>query len=122
VTPQGTLRFALTSRYVRPELMANDEERQQAEVKGTLPDGHEAYEYDGDVGRELIPLDGESDNVAAAQRAMNELSARALSGELNVASLHQCRHFLSRLVDGMGLPEDRASSPPPSDTPVDDAP
>jgi hypothetical protein len=114
------LRFALTCRYVRPELMTNDEERQQAEIKGTLPDGHEAYAYDGDEGRELIPLDGDFENVSAAQRAMNELSARALAGELNVDTLRECRHFLSGLMAGMGLPEGRASSPPPSDTPMED--
>jgi hypothetical protein len=101
--------------------MANDEERQQAEIKGTLPSGHEAYKYDGDVGKTLIPLDEDSDHVSAVQRAMNELSARALAGELNVDTLRQCRHFLGGLMDGMGVPEGRASSPPPTDTPMDDS-
>jgi hypothetical protein len=121
VTPQGKLRFALTCRYIRPELMANDEERRQAEIKGKLSSGHEAYEYDGDVGKKLIPLDEDSEDVSAAQRAMNELSARALAGELDVDTLRQCRNFLSGLMDGMGVPEGRASSPPPSDAPMDDA-
>lgn len=120
VTPQGKLRFALTCRYVRPELMANDQERQQAEIKGRLPSGHEAYEYDGDVGKYLIPVDEDSKEVSAAQRAMNELSARALTGELDVDTLRECRQFLSGLMDGMGVPEGRASTPPPSDTPMDD--
>ncbi len=101
--------------------MANDEERHHAEIKGTLPAGHESYTYDGDAGKELIPLDGDFENVSAAQRAMNELSARALAGELNVDTLRQCRHFLSGLMDGMGLPEGRASSPPPTDAQMDDA-
>ncbi len=123
VKPQGKLRFALTCRYVRPELMANDAERRDAEIKGTLPDGHEAYTYDGDEGKTLIPLDGNSDHVSAAQVAMNELSARALSGELNLSTLHECRHFLGGLINAMGLPESTASSPPPSiiDTHMEDA-
>ena len=121
VTPQGRLRFALTCRYVRPELMANDEERQQAEIKGKLPDGHEAYAYDGDAAKELIPMDGDFKNVSPAQTAMNELSARALAGELDMDTLRQCRHFLDRLINGMGVPEGRASSPPLSDEPMDDA-
>lgn len=121
MTPQGKLRFALTCRYVRPELMANDEERQQAEIKGRLPQGHDTYIYDGDAGKKLIPLDQDSENVSAAQRTMNELAARALAGELNVDTLRQCRHFLGGLMDGMGVPEGKASTPPPSDAPMDEA-
>jgi hypothetical protein len=110
VQPKGKLRFALTCRYVRPELMANDEERQQAQIKGKLPDGHEQYAYDGDVNSRLIPVENDSANVAAAQVAMNDLAARSLSGELDLATLQRCRDFLGQLVQRMsGPPTDESA-------------
>lgn len=105
VTPKGKLRFALTSRYIRPELMENDEERHQAEVKGRLPPGHEQYKYDGDVGKQLIELDEESENVTAAQASMNDFTSRAITGELDIDTLRQCHRLLSQLVERMAVPE-----------------
>lgn len=52
VKPSGKLRFALTCRYVRPETMETDEDRAETLIKGALPNGHEQYDYDGDVGVE----------------------------------------------------------------------
>ncbi|KFY37505.1 hypothetical protein V495_07155 [Pseudogymnoascus sp. VKM F-4514 (FW-929)] len=48
VVPNGTLRFALTSRYIRPETLDNDAQREEARIKGALPEGHEQYQYNGD--------------------------------------------------------------------------
>jgi hypothetical protein len=120
VTPKGKLRFALTCRYIRPELMANNEERRQAEVKGKLPSGHEKYTYDGDVGRELIEVNDDSENVTAAQASMNDFATRAITGQLDIDTLRQCHGLLSQLVERMAVPEARALSPPPSNAPMDD--
>ncbi|OBT63755.1 hypothetical protein VE03_06947 [Pseudogymnoascus sp. 23342-1-I1] len=48
VVPHGTLRFALTCRYIRPDKLENDAEREEARLKGKLPEGHEQYTYNGD--------------------------------------------------------------------------
>jgi hypothetical protein len=85
--------------------MANDEERSQAEVKGRLPDGHEEYSYNGETESLLLPPEQESENVAAAQRAMEDLAARALSGELSINTMRTCRRFFTQLLDGMAVPE-----------------
>lgn len=85
--------------------MANDEERRQAEIKGRLPSGHEQYTYDGDVGKQLIELDEGSETVAAAQAFMNDLAARAITGELDITTLEQCYAFLGQLRDRMAVPE-----------------
>jgi hypothetical protein len=49
VSPKGPLRYALTCRYVRPEMMSNAAEAQDALMKGSLPSGSEKYNYDGDM-------------------------------------------------------------------------
>jgi hypothetical protein len=48
VVPHGTLRFALTSRYIQPAELESDAVREEARIKGALPEGHEQYKYDGD--------------------------------------------------------------------------
>ncbi|KAG9228506.1 hypothetical protein BJ875DRAFT_477330 [Amylocarpus encephaloides] len=48
VKPHGKLRFAMTSRYVKPELMAPDQ-RAYAALAGQLPPGADKYAYDGDM-------------------------------------------------------------------------
>ncbi|RDL41607.1 uncharacterized protein BP5553_01586 [Venustampulla echinocandica] len=48
VVPHGKLRFALTARYVRPELMLPDEQ-EYALHAGQLPQGSDQYNYTGDL-------------------------------------------------------------------------
>jgi hypothetical protein len=101
-------------------MMADDEERRQAEIKGKLPSGHEQYTYDGDVGRQLVELEEDSENVTAAQASMNDFATRAITGDLDIDTLRQCHGFLSQLVERMAVPEGRALSPPPSTARMDD--
>jgi hypothetical protein len=81
--------------------MANDEERRQAEIKGKLPAGHEQYKYDGDANSGLIPIGNDVAHVTEAQAAMNNLAARALSGELDRDTIVRCRDLLDDLVERM---------------------
>ncbi|KUJ09311.1 uncharacterized protein LY89DRAFT_598097 [Mollisia scopiformis] len=54
VKPAGKLRFALTSRFVIPELMPTEADAEFARIGGILPAGHEQYNYDGDVHAQLL--------------------------------------------------------------------
>lgn len=47
VEPRGKLRFAMTSRYVRPETMPSAESRAECVKKGTIPNGLEKLAYKG---------------------------------------------------------------------------
>lgn len=49
VEPLGKLRFALTARHVKLDMMNTDEDRDDTVTKGALPKGHEQYDYDGDA-------------------------------------------------------------------------
>ncbi len=113
MTPHGKLRFALTCRYVRPELMANDEERRFAEVNGKLPDGHDQYTYNGDVESQFTEVDQNCENIANVERSMNDLAARAIAGELDRTTIRRCCDFLSQLIAGMDIPERQFGSPGP---------
>ncbi|CZR62926.1 uncharacterized protein PAC_12823 [Phialocephala subalpina] len=55
VNPNGKLRFALTGRYVRPEMMDNAVDRANAFRGGILPPGHEQYDYDGEFNAQPVP-------------------------------------------------------------------
>jgi hypothetical protein len=87
VYPQGKLRFALTCRYVRPELMANDEERRQTLIKSTLPVGHERFTYNGDVDAKFQTSEDSEKNKTAAQKSMNDIAASLMTGELSKDAL-----------------------------------
>lgn len=45
----------MTSRYIKPELMANPADAEFARIGGTLPEGHQQYDYDGDFNAEPVP-------------------------------------------------------------------
>lgn len=47
VTPEGKRRFALTARFIDPEKMELQADRDDALVKGTIPEYAAAFEYDG---------------------------------------------------------------------------
>lgn len=70
VVPHGTLRFALTCRYIRPDMLENDAEREDARVKGALPEGHEQYKYYGDESAIFTPEEMEKSKKAARLNAL----------------------------------------------------
>ena len=104
VEPKGKLRFALTCRYIRPELLADDEERRQAAMKSQLPDGHEQDRYDGDMNSTVVEVDHGSETVTDAQKAMNNFCARVHSGEIDLPTLRQCHTFLNDIIEKMAMP------------------
>ncbi|KAE8454543.1 hypothetical protein EG329_000166 [Mollisiaceae sp. DMI_Dod_QoI] len=55
VNPHGKLRFALTARFIKPELMQNEADREFARLGGILPFGHEQFDYDGDINSQPVP-------------------------------------------------------------------
>ncbi|KAI9743396.1 MAG: hypothetical protein M1818_003243 [Claussenomyces sp. TS43310] len=108
VTPQGKLRFALTCRYVRPELMANDAERRDAVIKGSLPADHAQYNYDGDVAcrpdvveaepqpGEIGGIDGIGGDRGDRAERLNELKAMILAGDISSRELSDLRKVVLR--------------------------
>jgi hypothetical protein len=90
VTPKGSLRYALTCRYVRPEMMADDNEAQDAILKGTLPPGSEQYNYSGDIN--AVPVVRTSSDV---DKFVNNVAARMETGDLTSADV---REINARLV------------------------
>ncbi|KAF8858768.1 hypothetical protein BDZ45DRAFT_590705 [Acephala macrosclerotiorum] len=55
VNPNGKLRFALTARFVKPGMMENEIDRENALRGGMLPQGHEQYDYDGEFNAQPVP-------------------------------------------------------------------
>lgn len=110
VVPDGRLRFALTSRYVRPEKMDNDNERAETAIKGALPEGHEQHNYDGDINAVLAPADferdKESERLNAAKRIVNDLAVLCRSGmsKSNSEDIIQMREALSDFNNWLSLP------------------
>ncbi|KAK3336035.1 hypothetical protein B0T19DRAFT_408328 [Cercophora scortea] len=49
VEPMGGRRFSLTCRHIDPEKMASDEDRQDAAVKGAIPEYSHSFAYNGDI-------------------------------------------------------------------------
>lgn len=112
VVPNGKLRFALTCRYVRPETMANDFEREEAKVKGALPEGHEQYNYDGDIDAVFTPVDFEKDEkserINAAKRMVNDFAVLCKAGESqgDVEELTQMRALLGQFANLARTPDE----------------
>ena len=92
VTPWG-FRYALTCRYIIPEKMENEEERQTTILEGTLPPRAEAYTYDGDLGAtEVIHSPNEVDKV------VNDLSSKLKTGDLTCAQISELKEKLVVLL------------------------
>ncbi|KAF7862641.1 hypothetical protein EAF04_007514 [Stromatinia cepivora] len=95
VTPHGLLRFALTCRYVKPELLS-PEDRILCEQKSALPANFADYAYDGDVGvKETAnrPTTEEDDEFTKLKKW---IIAKKLSGELNTAECAELREIILR--------------------------
>lgn len=109
VVPCGTLRFALTSRYIRPDTLENDAERAEAGIKGALPEGHEQYQYDGDENVIFTPEEKKkaeiSDTVGAFKRMLSGTAAiyKASKARGNPDELCQIRDLIGEhMRDFMG--------------------
>lgn len=74
----------MTCRNVRPELLLNDEERRQAAWKSQLPEGHEQYEYDGDINSTMQTAVANS-GPTPVQQATIEMLARIQAGDVTQA-------------------------------------
>ena len=73
------LRFALTSRYVRPEKMPDDIERKFAEEKGKLPAICDQYTYDGDINAQPVM----AASVSKFDQLKNNILAEFRVGDLD---------------------------------------
>lgn len=106
VVPHGTLRFALTSRYIQPAELESDAVREEARIKGALPEGHEQYKYDGDENTILTPEEKEkleiSDRMSALRRMANGTTAmyKASMANGNPDEISQVRRLLGEHIRG----------------------
>jgi alkylated DNA repair dioxygenase AlkB len=89
VTPHGKLRFALTCRYIRPETMNSDYDREQTLIKSTLPEGHEQYDYDGDINSKFVVEPEASAAQNASAKVVNSIVAAARAGILGPQDVMQ---------------------------------
>lgn len=103
VTPMGALRFALTCRYIRPELMADEAETQNAILKGTLPPGSEKYNYDGDMN--AVPRVSPANEV---NKVVNNVTAKLKTGDLTVSELREINERLARFIKSSNTEPERA--------------
>ncbi|QSZ36984.1 hypothetical protein DSL72_009076 [Monilinia vaccinii-corymbosi] len=91
VTPHGLLRFALTCRHVKPEVLS-PEARAICEQKSALPANFADHAYDGDIGaKEARPTTEEEDEFTKLKRY---IMAKKLSGELNSAECAILREII----------------------------
>lgn len=118
VVPSGTLRFALTCRYVQPDTLGNDAEREDARIKGTLPEGHEQYTYDGDENAIFTPDEMKKAETAerlnAMMRTFNDAAVifKASASQGDVDELCQMRNLMrDQMQTFMGQFENGALAP-----------
>lgn len=118
VVPSGTLRFALTCRYVRPDTLENDADREDARIKGTLPEGHEQYTYYGDEDaiftQDEMKKAGKAERINAMMRMFNDEAVifKASSSEGDVDELCQMRNLMGdQMKTLMGRFENGALAP-----------
>ena len=93
VTPKGPLRYALTCRYVRPEMMVDENEAQDAILKGTLPPGSEQYNYDGDIN--AIPVINTASKV---DKFIHNVTAMVQTGDLTATDIREIQDRLAILM------------------------
>lgn len=82
MVPHGKLRFALTARYVRPELMLPGE-REYALRACQLPEGSDKYNYDGDL--YAAPIASTTTVEAELRKFAHQLKAKVQLGEISKA-------------------------------------
>lgn len=91
VTPHGKLRFALTCRYIRPELLS-ETDREIAAAKSTIPSKWDNYVYDGDINAKISVPDSKKDE---AETVINTLRAKIKVGEVDAEQLAALRELLT---------------------------
>ncbi|KAI0475883.1 hypothetical protein GGR56DRAFT_440989 [Xylariaceae sp. FL0804] len=73
VDPAGLLRFALTSRYIRPETIADLARRERALVDGAIPDDWKSRRPQGeDMEMQQASINSTSDQSADAEKSTNK--------------------------------------------------
>lgn len=100
VTPKGPLRYALTCRYVRPELTSD---AQDAALKGALPPASEQYNYDGDVNAAPIVH-----AVSEVDKFINNIAARLKTGDLTVSDVLEITKRLATIAIPPNVEPERA--------------
>jgi hypothetical protein len=98
VTPNGDRRFALTCRFVKPESLSNDMERELAHRLSMLPPGHEAFTYNGDSHLTSLHSDEaeEEDNeIPVHQRITNFVDAAILVGKYRRTDQLKLRQYFN---------------------------
>lgn len=71
-------------------MMANDQERHLAQIKGAYPYGHEQYNYDGDV--DAQPLN--DDIVSVKQGILDLVRTNRMAGHLTDGDITELIHEL----------------------------
>jgi hypothetical protein len=94
VDPHGKLRFALTCRFIRPEMMTSEAERQHTMVKGSLPPGSEQYDYHGDIHATAVQHAAQNP-LSEITKLQNLVKAQILTGEIDE---HQARESFERFL------------------------
>jgi len=96
VKPTGILRFALTCRYIIPETLDNDQQREDARRKSVVPAHLADYVYNGDINAKAIkqakgPLEDTTEEL-------NHIEARVKAGMLdrNIA-INMVKERLARM-------------------------
>lgn len=91
--------------------MATDEDRRQTAIKGRLPDGHEKYQYDGDINSQTISsadFPQESIEGAASQnrKSLADVMAMIIAGEISLGDLEDLQRLLQPNLPRMDHVED----------------
>ncbi|KFY32355.1 hypothetical protein V493_00282 [Pseudogymnoascus sp. VKM F-4281 (FW-2241)] len=124
VVPNGSLRFALTCRYIRSETLSSDAEREEARIKGALPEGHEQYNYDGNgdviFSQEEMEKVEMSERLNTLRRMANDTVAiyKVSEAKGNANELRQIRDLLGEVGEPM-TPKDSMEE---DDVPMINAP
>ena len=100
VTPKGPLRYALTCRYVRPELTSD---AQDAALKGTLPPASEQYNYDGDVNAAPVVH-----TASEVNKFVNNIAARLKTGDLTASDVLEITKRLAIIAIPLNAEPERA--------------
>ena len=104
----GALRFALTCRYIRPELMANEAETRDAISSGTLPPSAEEYNYDGDMKVGDMNAAPKLQCASVVNEVVNCITAKLKTGELTASQVHEINQRLAAVINSSNTKPDEA--------------
>jgi hypothetical protein len=81
-------------------MMADDNEAQDAILKGTLPPGSEQYNYNGDIN--AVPVVHTSSEV---DKFVNNIAARMKTGDLTSANVREINARLASIITPSSIVE-----------------